>query len=387
MKFYSKKRVVLGGIVLGLIASAVIARPQPVVHAEDTRVITVHIDDAEKTIATNAKTVAEALETLQTPLGDHDKTEPELTAEVKGNNFTVNVYRARPITVVDGVNNYTVMTAERSPRQIAKEAGFTTKAEDKFGFVRSEDPFEGAPGTQMLIKRSQTVNLTLYGVTSSLNTHEQTVGGLLSERDIKLSKGDELNVPVETLITDGMELSITNVSRTIETTEEAIPFEEEKIQDVNQPTSYKEVKTPGVNGKKLVTYELVSRNGAAPEKRIKEEVITSQPVKQVIVVGAKGFGGSVGQWLATLRGCEAGGNYQTNSGNGYYGAYQFNPGTWRSIASKVGRPDLAGVLPNQASPADQDFMIIQNTKMSRGGLATQNPGCYKKHGLSAFPPE
>ena len=54
-----------------------------------------------------------------------------------------------------------------------------------------------------------------------------------------------------------------------ETTEEAIPFEEEKIQDVNQPTSYKEVKTPGVNGKKLVTYELVSRNGAAPEKRIK----------------------------------------------------------------------------------------------------------------------
>ena len=83
MKFYSKKRVVLGGIVLGLIASAVIARPQPVVHAEDTRVITVHIDDAEKTIATNAKTVAEALETLQTPLGDHDKTEPELTAEVK----------------------------------------------------------------------------------------------------------------------------------------------------------------------------------------------------------------------------------------------------------------------------------------------------------------
>ena len=107
----------------------------------------------------------------------------------------------------------------------------------------------------------------------------------------------------------------------------------------------------------------------------------------MIVVGAKGFSGSVGQWLATLRGCEAGGNYQTNSGNGYYGAYQFNPGTWRSIASKVGRPDLAGVLPNQASPADQDFMIIQNTKMSRGGLATQNPGCYKKHGLSAFPPE
>lgn len=385
-RFYSKKRVLLSSVILGLVMFAGAARLQSPVHAEDTRVITIHIDGEEKTVASNATTVKEVLEKIDSPLGKNDKTEPALDTTVAGNDFTVNVYRARPITVVDGVNNYTILTAERSPRQIAKEAGFTTKTEDKFGFVRSEDPFEGAPGTQMVIKRSQTVNLDLYGTVSALNTHEQTVGALLSERGIKLEKKDELNVPVETRITEGMTISITSVDRTVETVEEDVAFEEEKIQDVNQPTSFKEVKTPGVNGKKLVTYETVSRNGGAPERVIKEQVITKQPVKQVIVVGAKGFGGSTAQWLATLRGCEAGGNYQTNSGNGYYGAYQFSPGTWRSIASKVGRPDLAGIMPNQASPADQDFMIIQNTKLSRGGLATQNPGCYKKHGLSAFPP-
>ena len=32
-----------------------------------------------------------------------------------------------------------------------------------------------------------------------------------------------------------------------------------------------------------------------------------------------------------LRNCEAGGRYDRNSGNGYYGAYQMSAGTWRSL--------------------------------------------------------
>ncbi len=35
--------------------------------------------------------------------------------------------------------------------------------------------------------------------------------------------------------------------------------------------------------------------------------------------------------FAKLRGCESGGNYAANSGNGYYGAYQFAVSTWQSL--------------------------------------------------------
>ncbi len=35
--------------------------------------------------------------------------------------------------------------------------------------------------------------------------------------------------------------------------------------------------------------------------------------------------------LAKLRQCESGGNYRTNTGNGYFGAYQFDRSTWRSV--------------------------------------------------------
>lgn len=49
---------------------------------------------------------------------------------------------------------------------------------------------------------------------------------------------------------------------------------------------------------------------------------------------------------AGLRQCESGGNYAINTGNGFYGAYQFDQGTWSGLGYP-GRPD-------QSSPATQD---------------------------------
>jgi hypothetical protein len=48
-----------------------------------------------------------------------------------------------------------------------------------------------------------------------------------------------------------------------------------------------------------------------------------------------------------LRVCESGNNYRTNTGNGYYGAYQFDLGTWRSVGGSG--------LPSSASAAEQDY--------------------------------
>jgi hypothetical protein len=50
--------------------------------------------------------------------------------------------------------------------------------------------------------------------------------------------------------------------------------------------------------------------------------------------------------FACIRQEESGGSYAENTGNGYYGAYQFDPATWSSLGYS-GRPD-------QAPPAAQD---------------------------------
>jgi hypothetical protein len=75
-----------------------------------------------------------------------------------------------------------------------------------------------------------------------------------------------------------------------------------------------------------------------------------------------------------LRVCESGNNYRTNTGNGYYGAYQFTAGTWHAYGG-------AG-LPSSAAPAEQDYRAKLLYRAS--GWAPW-PACSRRLGLGANP--
>lgn len=76
--------------------------------------------------------------------------------------------------------------------------------------------------------------------------------------------------------------------------------------------------------------------------------------------------------FARLAACESGGNYSINTGNGYYGAYQFDLSTWRSVGFS-GRPDLA-------SRSTQDE-AARRLQAARGWSPW--PACSRKLGLGS----
>jgi resuscitation-promoting factor RpfB len=76
-----------------------------------------------------------------------------------------------------------------------------------------------------------------------------------------------------------------------------------------------------------------------------------------------------GVW-ARLRQCESGGNYATDTGNGYFGAYQFSEATWLGIGG-TGYPD-------DAPPAVQDQAAQRLQARSGWG---QWPACSRQLGL------
>jgi hypothetical protein len=79
--------------------------------------------------------------------------------------------------------------------------------------------------------------------------------------------------------------------------------------------------------------------------------------------------GDADELWAKLRHCEAGGDYTRNSGNGYYGAYQFSAGTWHGL----GYPGL----PHQAPPQVQDEAARKLQRRSGWG---QWPACSRRVG-------
>ncbi|VDR39671.1 Uncharacterized protein conserved in bacteria [Tsukamurella paurometabola] len=55
--------------------------------------------------------------------------------------------------------------------------------------------------------------------------------------------------------------------------------------------------------------------------------------------------------------CESGGNWNTNTGNGYYGGLQFSPSTWRANGGSG--------MPHTASRAEQ-IRVAENVLASQG---------------------
>ncbi|SRR6266568_1680658 len=67
--------------------------------------------------------------------------------------------------------------------------------------------------------------------------------------------------------------------------------------------------------------------------------------------------------------CEAGMNPSKNTGNGYYGAFQFSYGTWKSMNSDYERADLA--------PIEVQKAVVKQL-LQRSSIYGQFPGCAAK---------
>ncbi len=110
----------------------------------------------------------------------------------------------------------------------------------------------------------------------------------------------------------------------------------------------------------------------------------AKPSKAAPVLAAGGMTATLGAGLsagssaeaatandfARLRQCESGGNYAINTGNGYYGAYQFDLRTWHGLGY--------GGKPSDASPGTQDAAARQ-LQAARGWQPW--PACARKLGL------
>ena len=376
-KHYSKKITFVSGAILMLVGGlffvnqALADATKPATKAGE-KLVTIYDRGAEKTIVTKARTIREALKLAKFSIDERqDVVEPSLDSEMVAEKYNINIFRARPITIVDGNKRLKVTTAEQTPALIAKAAGIEVFEEDKTTLSNSDNMAVDGANMVMKIDRASMVNFVLYGKESVIRTHAKTVGELLKEKNIDPKKDDTLAVDRSAKIIPGMKIELWRNGKQTITAEEDVKFEVEKVQDANRDSGYREVKQAGENGKKNVTYEVEMKNGVEVSRKEIASVVTKEPKKQIEIVGTKSstsFSGSFSEALARLRSCE--GSYTSNTGNGYYGAYQFDKRTW----GNYGGYELA----SDAPAAVQDEKAWQTYK-ARGWQPW--PTCKVKMGL------
>lgn len=343
--------LLVAGISIGLSQQA---------NADDKRFVTVYVDNTESLVATSATTVGEVLERLDIDILENDYVEPGVDNLVDTDTYNINVYRARPVTVIDGSERFTVMSPYQTSFRIAKEAGLDVREEDKFDLERIDNfVAEGSLGLKLTITRAKKVNVTLYGSQFEMYTHASNVADLISERGIVVGSSDLAYPAVETPIHDGLELAIMRVGQDVIVGEESVPYPQRTIRDSAKDVGYEEVQTPGVDGAKMVTYKVTYHDGTEQSRNVIQEVVTTEPVEEVVVIGTKvavasapsdpGDNQAIGQRLAAERGWEGAqwdclyqlwakesrwNHLAANSHSGAYGIPQSLPGSkMASVAS------------------------------------------------------
>ena len=338
----------------------------------DVKRVEVYIDGQTRTVPTRASTVGELLKRINVTLQKEDVVEPGLNSPISDDDFKVSVYKAKPVTVIDeDGRTITAKIAESTPYALAKKAGFTVYEEDDIHFAQPDSALDdGYVGDLVMIKRSTPVTINLYGKDIRTRTLAKDVEGILNEKNISINPQDKFVPNLRTPVKKNMKIFILRPGQKIINEEEQIVPPTQVQYDATMDVGESKVIDEGRPGIRVVTYQIEVKNGKVISRKEIQSVISTQPKPRIVVEGTKtaGFDGSFDGALARLRSCE--GSYNSNTGNGYYGAYQFDIGTWGGYG---GYSNAA-----EAPPAVQDQKAWE-TYQGRGWQPW--PSCSRSLGL------
>ena len=258
--------------------------------ASDSKVVRLYVDGQTRIIPTRAHTVKEVLQRNNIDLRDADVVEPALDSQVVTTDFNINVYRAKPVTVIDDKTGQKTMAKviETQPSEIAKKAGVKVYPEDNVTIAAPDEALkDGVIGSKIVIDRATPATINLYGNSISARSHAKTVGELLAEKNIKTTEGDTVQPSADTPLTENAQVFVIRFGKQVSSVELPIPAPEEKTSDAEQPVGTKVVKAEGSPGRKIVTYEIALENGKEVSRRPIQEVVAVEPVKRVIAEGTK----------------------------------------------------------------------------------------------------
>ena len=219
----------LGRIVAAAATSGLLLSGAFVVAEEYTghNVFAVNLDNSNKIeLKTKKGTVREILIANNIPFGADDRVEPGLDTRVNGGE-TINIYKAREITIVDGNTTTVRKTTYKKVEDILKELNITLGEKDE--------------------------------VTPGLNSEVATVDTI----------------------------KIARTGKTTETKKEVIKFETKEEKDDSKYVDEKVTKVEGKNGEKEVTYNVVRENGKEVSREVASEKVITEATAKVVVVGTK----------------------------------------------------------------------------------------------------
>lgn len=340
--------------------------------------VLVNADGATSIVTVWGGTVGGALEAAGVKVGKHDLVTPAVSAPVQKGQ-TITFTSAKPYTIHDEKGRSEVWSTADSLEGVMSvfaDSGRNVALAANRSSVREELP--------AVLNEAGTVSVVIDGEAKSVAVPEDaTVPQILEAANVTPSPIDQVfletgegdvkvNIVRQTrgTVTDVEELDFNTVERDTDQLYEG----QTRVAQEGQKGKVTTVKYEQKRGSEVLVSTQISQEREEPTDKIVERGTKKRPAGAAAAAPAPQQGSGTGSapagvWSALAQ-CESGGNPGTNTGNGFYGLYQFSLPTWQAVGGSG--------LPSDASAEEQTMraQILQQ----RAGWG-QWPACSSSLGL------
>lgn len=244
------------------------------------KTVTVEVDGQPVEVNAFGRTVGQVLASGDITVGEHDLVAPALGEQVRDGAEIV-VRHGRQIDVeVDG-EQQTVWTTALTVGEAVDDLG-----------LRDADTLTSASRSSAVerdavlrVSTQKTIHLAVDGQVIDGVTSAGTVRDALRDIGLVLNEDDRVSVPLDATATDGLVVLVTRAATSGETVTEAIPFEEQEVEDPTLANGTRTVDTAGKAGVRTTTYSTAVIGGAVVERQVVASAVTTEPVTQIVKVG------------------------------------------------------------------------------------------------------
>ncbi|WP_265522643.1 resuscitation-promoting factor [Oerskovia flava] len=400
--------LIAGATAVALLATGAVA------YGNARKTVQLDIDGQITTVTTFAGSVEGFLDEQEVRTGERDVVAPAVDAPLQ-NGSEVVVRYGRQVTVeTDGKQDdiwLTALDADEALADLSSRGGDVR-------LVASRSATDGRPSLGLRLNTDGPVNVVADGEAEVAPDGSIGIDAILDQQGVVLEELDRIHVARDEEETPAVSLVVQRVVVEEQKKTKKIDFETVTKSDANRyedlPTVVEEEGKKGVH---TTVFSVTLVDGEEESRETLSKGVTSPPVDRVLVEGTKerpepepepapapaasssgssssgssssgssssGSSGSSdadvssgssgaaasGDVWAALAQCESGGNPSTNTGNGYYGMYQFSLPTWQAMGGTG--------LPSDASAAEQTRLAKKLQAASGWG---QWPHCSSKLGL------
>lgn len=189
------------------------------------------------------------------------------------------VFAQNTYIITDGNRVLVHTTFHTDPAAILNEAGLALDPDDTYTTQA------GLGISEITVRRRQTVNVDYCGEQLQVAAYSETVGELLTRINIPVLDDTTVSAALDSVTYDGMALTISRSVRNQQTYTTPVSHETRYCYDSSLPKGETQVLTKGVDGQMLCTASVEYVNGRETNRTILSQLVTQQPVDEVIAVG------------------------------------------------------------------------------------------------------